>query len=64
MDHKIYLEAQLYAILGDLANSTPVEKQTLGDAFRFKSKMDHWFAKVTEIFDPNALVFPVHLDLQ
>ena len=64
MDHKIYLEAQLYAILGEMAHATPVEKQSLADAFRLKRKLDHWYARVTHVFDPKILVFPIHFNLQ
>ncbi|KAJ4360832.1 uncharacterized protein N0V89_001399 [Didymosphaeria variabile] len=63
MDHKMHLEAQLYRTLGEMASSLPVEKQSLADAFRLKGKLDQWFSKVTELFDPKVLVFPIHFDL-
>ncbi|KAF2449783.1 hypothetical protein P171DRAFT_379973 [Karstenula rhodostoma CBS 690.94] len=63
MDYKMYLEAQLYLILGERAGSPPVEKHSLDDAFHLKKKLDHWFDRVTELFDPKILVFPAHFDI-
>jgi hypothetical protein len=64
MDHKIYLEAQLYLILGEKEGSPPVEKHSLVDAFHLKEKLDRWFAKVTGVFDPKTLALPIHFDIQ
>ncbi|OAG06511.1 uncharacterized protein CC84DRAFT_1090661 [Paraphaeosphaeria sporulosa] len=63
VDYKIYFEAQLYLILGEKAGSPPVEQYSLADAFRLKKKLDFWFARVTTLFEPKILVFPIHFDL-
>jgi hypothetical protein len=64
MDHKMYLEVQLYLILGETGGFPPVEKHSLVDAIRLKEKLDRWFARVTELFDPKTLAFPIHFDIQ
>lgn len=64
MDYKIYLEAQLYLILGERAGSPPVERYSLGDALQLKKKLDHWFARVTALCEPKTVVFPTHFNLQ
>lgn len=64
MDHKMYLEAELYVLLSTMASFTVMERRSLGSVFGLKKRLDAWFAKVTKLFHPKILVFPIHFHLQ
>ncbi|KAF9741743.1 hypothetical protein PMIN01_01282 [Paraphaeosphaeria minitans] len=49
--------------LGEKAGSLPVEQYALADAFGLKQKLDHWFVRVTALYEPKDLVFPIHFGL-
>jgi hypothetical protein len=63
IDYKMYLEAELYLILGDTAGTPPLEQNLPIDAFLLKGRLDRWFGKVAAIFEPKAIALPIHFGL-
>ena len=64
IDYKMYLEAELYLILGGTTGTPPLEQCLPTDAFLLKGRLDRWLTKVSAVFDPKALAFPIHFGLQ